>query len=31
MVIVRRGFDGTGMAFDLAKFTADLLGAFPRS
>jgi CubicO group peptidase (beta-lactamase class C family) len=31
MVIVRRGFDGTGMAFDLAKFTADLLGAFPAS
>jgi CubicO group peptidase (beta-lactamase class C family) len=28
MVIVRRGFDGTGMGFDIAKFTTDLLGAF---
>ena len=28
MVIVRRGFDGTGMNFDIADFTADLLGAF---
>jgi hypothetical protein len=30
MVIVRRGFDGTGMNFDIAKFTTDLLGAFDR-
>jgi CubicO group peptidase (beta-lactamase class C family) len=30
MVIVRRGFDGTGMAFDLTKFTTDLLGAFDK-
>jgi CubicO group peptidase (beta-lactamase class C family) len=28
MVIVRRGFDGTGMAFDVAEFTTDLLRAF---
>lgn len=25
LVIVRRGFDGTGMGFDLTKFTGDLL------
>lgn len=30
MVIVRRGFDATGMAFDLTKFTTDLLGAFDK-
>lgn len=29
LVIVRRGFDGTGMGFDLADFTEDLLAAFP--
>jgi CubicO group peptidase (beta-lactamase class C family) len=28
MVIVRRGFDGSGMSFDLARFTTDLLRAF---
>jgi CubicO group peptidase (beta-lactamase class C family) len=27
LVIVRRGFDGTGMGFDVAKFTEDLLAA----
>lgn len=27
LVIVRRGFDGNGMAFDLDAFTRDLLGA----
>jgi CubicO group peptidase (beta-lactamase class C family) len=31
LVIVRRGFDGTGMNFDLAKFTTDLLGAFDKA
>ncbi len=30
MVIVRRGFDATGMGFDLTKFTTDLLGAFDK-
>ncbi len=30
LVIVRRGFDGTGVSFDLASFTRDLLAAFPR-
>jgi CubicO group peptidase (beta-lactamase class C family) len=29
LVIVRRGFDATGMAFDVSKFTEDLLAAFP--
>lgn len=28
MVIVRRGFDGTGMGFDVAAFTTDILNAF---
>lgn len=30
IVIVRRGFDGAGMNFDIAKFTKDLLGAFDK-
>jgi CubicO group peptidase (beta-lactamase class C family) len=30
MVIVRRGFDGTGMGFDVAEFTTDLLSAFDK-
>jgi CubicO group peptidase (beta-lactamase class C family) len=29
LVIVRRGFDGVGMGFDLSKFTEDLIAAFP--
>ncbi len=29
LVLVRRGFDGTGMNFDLTRFTKDLLSAFP--
>lgn len=29
LVIVRRGFDGTGMGFDVSKFTQDLIAAFP--
>lgn len=29
LVIVRRGFDGTGMNFDLTRFTRNLLSAFP--
>ena len=28
LVIVRRGFDATGMSFDLTDFTRDVLGAF---
>ena len=30
MVIVRRGFDGIGMGFDVAEFTTDLLSAFDK-
>ncbi len=29
LVIVRRGFDGAGINFDLTEFTRDLLGALP--
>lgn len=29
LVVVRRGFDGSGVNFDLARFTKDLLSAFP--
>lgn len=29
LVIVRRGFDGTGMNFDVTRFTRDLLAALP--
>jgi CubicO group peptidase (beta-lactamase class C family) len=30
LVIVRRGFDGTGMNFNVSKFTQDLLATFPQ-
>jgi CubicO group peptidase (beta-lactamase class C family) len=30
MVIVRRGFDATGMGFDLTRFTTDLLHSFDK-
>ncbi len=30
VVIVRRGFDGAGMSFDVSEFTEDLLATFPR-
>jgi CubicO group peptidase (beta-lactamase class C family) len=30
LVIVRRGFDGTGMNFNVSKFTQDMLAAFPQ-
>jgi CubicO group peptidase (beta-lactamase class C family) len=30
MVIVRRGFDATGMGFDLTRFTTDLLQSFDK-
>jgi CubicO group peptidase (beta-lactamase class C family) len=29
LVIVRRGEDGTGTSFDIARFTADVMGALP--
>ncbi len=29
LVVVRRGFDGTGMNFNVSKFTQDLLAALP--
>jgi hypothetical protein len=29
LVIVRRGEDGAGMRFDIARFTADVIAALP--